>query len=1138
MPTKVKEIQQTHYIIDQTYRGETMNSETVIAGVVAASTGPCDEMVIDSVSELADLYLNGDSITADSDVTLQHAAKILQFSPIHIVRAANDKIKAGVTNMGDVIYTDVNYNPFKYSSTFEIKPLTESKTGYIGFTGKGNDTTKETFVVWGNEEQDKTYIPDYLDTLIKSDGSTDVIKLELAETSETPVGIDSLFNEIKTTNLKDIPSGIGFDFENKEKHVVYTDEYTEFDIYPGYFSNVTSEDSSWLTVDSSDISSEVFKLSVNEGENSFVNEGEGIINLNGYSFYLGVNDETKDVSVSGNGVEININREEGTSVSPKVFGLYVFDEIVKSDKIKNPVISKVDSSFSFYVDGGVNDNTIVTFLSNMDDLLEIHPSPSAKEEGDLLNGRIFTVEKMTNIKFTVKFKVSPDTLISSEKYFFVNFSSGESGYVVPEVKTVEATSSLSNKIHSAKFSLENIFNDTVELKLKIKENGIEKAYATTIPYESSTFKNWTGSYKNISADFSVDSSNNKIVEVRISGLSNKDSLSLELEYVPVEFKDETKTYALYFNQSSTRPYENVTVGVGSISIPMAVYKMGVALSSISKEEGDDCAFTMAQESDIVVDTLEFYGLKSYWRTLSSTSSYFEVSSPSKFTRTLVSKDSYNNTQEKDNFVLKIGNIVFWNGKKGLYTPSSNSEDTYRIGNSTMTFESFMAAVVEELPSFVSTIPSISDGNKITIFSNSKEEIESTSIKFGSIFDEKLEEYDGALRSFEYELTSRFAIIASYPSTAKIFGLKMTSRDDETFDISVRRKTTTSTFNVSFIPDTVNGYGTNIYYDYINSDMIDFKAIDLNVDADPVEIEEEITFGDEIVVPEPGLTQRKNALSKFTLETGYYYNYLTELGYTNASFDIFANSIAETLNAQYLYAAPKDYLTKSLISQYRDTVGVDSRNSILFTPFYKDNTLGNFVVDMSPTVQVLQRLINNKKMFKEFAPAFGPTNGEVAISTKMSSSSGLLVDFNLREDREEMLAKQINTLRIDRGLGIVYINDMLTNQKKDSYLSDFNNMYMTNLIQHLLDTFLKQYYAYFNNKATRDNVVTVLTRAFQDRLFANQLYTPFGINVICDENNNPTSVVNDRKLIVDVEAFYEVAIKYIDTYTRVLNLSEA
>ena len=1115
-----------------------MNSDTVIAGVVAASTGPCDEMVIDSVAELSDLYLNGDSITADSDVTLQHAAKILQFSPIHIVRAANDKIKAGVTNLGDVIYTDVNYNPFKYSSTFEIKPLIESKTGYIGFTEDVDENPKETFFVWGNNEEGKKYIPDYLDALINPE-EQNIVELALVETNEIPTGIDSLFKEIKISNLKDVPSGVGFDFENMDDHVVYTDEYTTFDIYPGYFSNECSEDTSWLNVRKNDISNEVFKLSVNTSDNLFVNEGEDIINLNGLSFYLGVNDETKEVIVPGNGVEININRKEGTNVSPKTFGLYVFDEIIKNDKIKNPVISKVDSSFSFYVDGKESGDMYVTFLSNMDDILDVKASGLEENTTELSIGRCYIVKERTSVKFTVAFKVSPNTIISSEKEFFINFSDTEGSYNQPEITSIEEKSTKSNKIHSAKFSLENPLNDTVELVLRIKENGEEKATASTIPYLNSTFSNWTGSYKNVSADFSfTEKDNKKEIEVRISGLASKETLDVQLDYVPVEFSDNSTTYALYFNQSSTRPYVNMTVGVGEMTAPMAVYKMGIALAAISEQEKDACKYKMSSKNDISIDKIELYGLKSFWRTFSSSSSSFEVTSPSQFTRTLVSKDSYNNTQEKDNFVLKIGNIVFWNGKKGLYVPANNSEDTYRIGNAPMTFEAFMAAVIEELPSFASTIPSISDGNKITIFSNSEKEIKETVIKFGSIYAEDLEKFYGTERSFEYELSSRFAVIASYPSKSKIFGLKMTMRDDETFDLTIRRKTTSSTFNVSFIPGTVNGYGTNIYYDYINSDMIDFKAIDLNINTDPVEIPEEIVFGDEIVVPEPGLTQRKNALSKFTLETGYYYNYITELGYTNASFDIFANSIAETLNAQYLYASPKDYLTKSQIIQYRDTVGVDSRNSILFTPFYKDNTLGNFVVDMSPTVQVLQRLINNKKLFKEFAPAFGPTNGEVAISTKMSSSSGLLVDFNLREDREEMLGKQINTLRIDRGLGIVYINDMLTNQKKDSYLSDFNNMYMTNLIQHILDTFLKQFFAYFNNKATRDLVVTILTRAFQDRLFANQLYTPFGINVICDENNNPLSVVNDRKLIVDVESFYEVAIKYIDTYTRVLNLSEA
>ena len=1112
-----------------------MNSDTVIAGVVASSTGPCDEMVIDSVAELTDLYLNGDSITADSDVTIQHAAKILQFSPIHIVRAANDSIKAGVTNLGDVIYTNKNYVPFKYSKTWNIVDSVKENVGFIGFT---DSEEKRHFTVWKSENG---YGPDYLSEIIVD---SDKVNGFLVDSTNSPSGIDSLFAEIKKSKSKGIPQGVSFDFSNSESHVVYTNEDMDFDIYPGQFVNDVDSDSKWFEVSKEDICDSVFKLEVTSSDNAVVNEGEEVITLNGHSFYLGVSDESKQLDLPGTGVEIKINREEGSAVSPTVFALYLFDELVKNDKFKNPVMSKVDASMSFEVKPGTN-KRYVRFCSNMDDVLSISYVVGGEEHVCECTESVKTVEVTADTVFTIKPCVEATTLISDERYFFINISDDSTtldseNVQVKEGIALEGEGRTKSFTFATGYAFKDVISEAREIKLTVSD-GSGYASGTTILLENGVFSNWTGTLRNISAKIK-SSEDAGSYDVEVSGLTASKTYTAKIEYELVEFipnSENSKTFAFYFNQSSGRPYFNKTIHTGSMTIPMAAFQMGVAMKEVLKKEG--ISFVQPkikgeqEYCEEIDDQILFYGLKSKWRTLSSKSKSFEVSTPSKFVRSLVSKDSYNTTSQKGQFVLKLGNIVLWNGKKDAYIPASLSEDSYQIGSPSMTFNEFIAEVNEQLPSFASVLPTLSDGSKITVLSNSEIDLV---VKFGHLGGDIKAVKDSVSHSFDYELSSRFAVIASYPSKTKIFGLKMLKKDDETFDITVRRKSNSSTFNVSFTPGAVNGYGTGIYFDYINSDMIDFKAIDLNMNTDPVEIVEEISFGDEIVVPEPGLTQRKDALSKFTLETGYYYNYITELGYTNASYDIFANSVAESLHAQYIYTAPKSYLTKSAIIQYRDTVGVDSRSSSMFVPFYKDNTLGNFIVDMSPSVQVLQRLITNKKMFKEFSPAFGPSNGEVAVSTKMSSSSGLLVDFNKREDREEMLSKQVNMLRIDRGLGIVYINDTWTCQKKDSYLSDFNNMYMTNLIQHVLDTFLKQYFASANNKATRDNVVIVLTKALNDRIFANQQYTPYRLDVICDESNNPMSVVNDRKLVVDVKAFYEVAIKYIETYTRVLNLSEA
>lgn len=1156
MPNYVKEPYQVHYIIDNTYRGETINEDTVIAGVVSSSTGPCDEMVISSVAELCDLYLNSDTITADADPTLIHAAKILQFSPIHVVRAANDNVKAGVTNHGGTIFTDKNYTPFKYSKTFEIEGNVNSNNyGFLGFTdvneANGAKLNTGKIFAWGYQSSDKTiHLPEGLDDAIKKkwtkkDGITNLTLLGAEGTFKE--GIDPIFEQIKETNNAGITKDVGFDFSNSEYHVVYNTKNVVCDVYPGVFTDgSTSIDKKWLTVKQTDISNDVYHLHVVPTED-YVVEGVDYIHLNGYSFYLGVQEESANINVPGTAVEININREEGAKITPNVFALYVFDEIVKSEKFASPVVSNVDASVEFKIVKGAYLNIVTDLGKYFDVFIEDDKSAYTAKDDEVNYYTNISVSAGTVVKIVPK--VNANTIISGEHFMFINVSNREDAYnPVTEtiVKSKDEGKSVEVSANEISFTFEdnkNVVNPDAAIKVEIVDGSSDKeiVYLSGSTNQSSggVFASFTGSKSN-GVSGKISNSTGKWV-VTLNNYSDSEKVG-ESQFVRVtfyknEFVDDTdsETYAVYFGQTSNRPYKKATALVGDVSVPLAAFKIGIALQSIVKGLNDKFIDKKDDSTDIYnVGSIDLYGLKANWRALSSSTSMFKVGNAEKgFIRTLITKDVYNFTQNKDYYVLKLGNIVFWNGK--YYTPSSAQEDTYNLSKASMTFNDFMAAVLDELPSFSGVMPSIADTNKITLFGTAPIE---TVVKFGKLGEEYevVEAIDS--KDYEFDLASRFAVIASFPSNTKLFSVKMTARDDDTWDLTLKRKTTSATFNVSFVPGAVNGYGTGIYFDYVNEDAIDYKVIELNQDAEAVEIPEEITFGDEIVVGTPGLTQRKNALSKLTLDTGYYYNYITELGYTNVSYDVYATQIAETLNAQYIFTAPKDYLDSTSIIRYRDATALDSRNASMFVPFYKDSTVGNFITDMSPSVAFLERNLANKALFKEFCPSFGPVNGETSITTKRSSSSGLLVDFNTKEEREKLLTAQVNPIRIDRGLGITYFDDTWTTQKKDSYLSDFNNMYMTNIIQHVLDTFMKEYFASANVKATRDNVVTVLTAAFNDRLFANQSYTPFSIEVICDESNNPLSVINDRTLVVDVKVIYNVAIKYIKTYTRVISITES
>lgn len=1148
--TKVKEIQQNHYIIDNTYRGASMDKSSVIAGVVVSDTGPCEETEVSSVTELCDLYMNNDTLSLELDTTLLHAAKILQFSPIHLIRAASDTIKAGVTNNGSLIYTDKNFIPYKYSKEYSLLSNSSNNPGYLGF-----------YI----PEEDKSYVlnfkglPTNLNDLVP-EGST-LSDWSLA-TGDVLYGIDPIFSQVESFKGFGLGigklKGIGFDFKNNGFHTVYTSEDASLNIYPG--SPIT-KDNGWIhSVSFSDISNDVVKVSVTNpfDSDSIISEGNDYLTINGYSFYLGVENQTTNISVPGTGIEINIPREEGSVVTAPIFSLYVYDEIVNNNNFVNPVVSEVDSKVSFSLDTGKH----LTILTNMDDLLSIKVDNEELdgEDSTFEGGKAYSVSGSENIsKVEISSKVFDSTTFSSDKYFVISVSDSEnynSNIEIEETYTNEVTIISEGSTNTLSIPLDYSVNVNSSKKMIISienENEvITSCEGVYDPASTITFKNWSNQYNSLVGNLRVE--NNKYIVTIIDNnntLSNSGIITssgklsngygIKVSYATYEFKDFSCVNGFFYNMTTSRPYNSKnTIVVGSVSVPMAIFKLGCKMDEVFKDQDNDNVpkFIPSETSFYKVGNVTMYSLRSSWRTVASSTKDITVETPKNFKRVLISKDAKNNTQQKDCYVLKIGNIVFWNGKKGSYQPSSINEDVYNLGMSEMTLSEFIEALNDKLPSFASTIPNICDKEKFILLSNSPI---TTEVKFTNLNNdnENIGIKEGSEHDYEYELSDRFAIISKFPSKSKLMGVKMVKHDDETWDLTIRRKDKSSTFNISFDPGYINGYGVGIYFDYVNSDSIDFKMIELNKSALPQEILTEITFGDEIPVYTPGINQRQNALSKLLLETGYYYDYITDLGYNNVAFDVYADSIAKNLHASYIFSCPKEVLTVEDAIRYRDATQIDSRNSSLFIPYYKDSTLGSFTVELSPSTAVLERLFINKALFKEFAPVFGPVNGELGISVKQSSNSGLLVEFNTREEREALQTAQINPIRVDKGLGITYINDSWTLQKKDSYLSDLNNVVCTNIIQHVLNSFTKQYFAQFNNQATRDNVVKVLTNAFRERLFSNQTYTPISVEVICNKDNNPQSVVNDRKLIIDIKTVYEVGIKYIDTYTRIeLPVSES
>jgi len=88
--------------------------------VINSDCGPVKITKVNNMAEFIKYYFVNNQLSISDDVTIHHAAKLLQFTPIYITRAFDNSVISGITNLGEVIYTDLDYRPFKFRKEVKI----------------------------------------------------------------------------------------------------------------------------------------------------------------------------------------------------------------------------------------------------------------------------------------------------------------------------------------------------------------------------------------------------------------------------------------------------------------------------------------------------------------------------------------------------------------------------------------------------------------------------------------------------------------------------------------------------------------------------------------------------------------------------------------------------------------------------------------------------------------------------------------------------------------------------------------------------------------------------------------------------------------------------------------------------------
>jgi hypothetical protein len=229
--------------------------------------------------------------------------------------------------------------------------------------------------------------------------------------------------------------------------------------------------------------------------------------------------------------------------------------------------------------------------------------------------------------------------------------------------------------------------------------------------------------------------------------------------------------------------------------------------------------------------------------------------------------------------------------------------------------------------------------------------------------------------------------------------------------------------------------------------------------------------------------------------------------------------------------PPNATNLSQIKRYFNDLGVEGSNILALGCFDRNVSLTGWINLIACSTLYYERVMANLRYGAEFAPVFKNEFGTV----NMTNPTRLL----LREERQELLdlAKRINWVVYNQRTQSYYLNDNVTHQVKTDIVSEEQNRRLVNKVNKDLVRILDQFIGRFNTRQTRLNVTDVIEMYLRKNIM-NQKFPPNNFQIVCDETNNPASIITENKLAVTVRLQLYNAIKYIEVLNEVFPLSVA
>jgi len=386
--------------------------------------------------------------------------------------------------------------------------------------------------------------------------------------------------------------------------------------------------------------------------------------------------------------------------------------------------------------------------------------------------------------------------------------------------------------------------------------------------------------------------------------------------------------------------------------------------------------------------------------------------------------------------------------------------------------------------------------------------------------------------------SKFALVAKFPCTKALFDysfVKNTSIEDyDVLDVTYQYKNLSNTISISFDANAVDGYGTLLYYSKYNEDF-NFKnpyiqIVEINKDIPTPSAAEKVdvtAWGNEIIMMAPSPTDYADAISKFIDYTDKDYSFVWDSGYANTTLAKAMKTVALERHAQAVPSFPSTFKKASEFVTYATALDANSYEVSLVAPSFKNTFVGTFLTTVPAGLAYIVARVNSfKDVTSEMQPLFGATRGAVSAPN---------LTWNISKKDQQILAdNQINS--IITNINGTYLNFNLTSQKINSYLSEEQNVYMSNTLAHICDAYNPTIIAELNDEVLWDKVKRELDTLISNRLVASHTPTLHAYRIICDESLNTQQVREARQLIYKVQVQYTPSVAYVDAYVSVVRLN--